>query len=172
MEITQYITESLFFAFILLVIFGSVVAVRATIMMHSVLGLAVCLLGVAGLYYHLGSMFLTLMQVLIYVGAVCIVIIFGVMVGYTPREVKEKEIAGKNFLLAVSACVAAFIMLSVAIIRTVWTPAAEKTGDFTLKYLGETLLYRYCLAFELISVILLAAIIGSIILAQIGEEDA
>ena len=171
MIVYQYIAEALFFAFILLVLMGSLLAVRARILMHAVLGLAVALLGVAGLYYYLGSMFLTLMQILIYVGAICIVLVFGIMVGYTPTEVAKKRIVGKNFVLAVSASVAVFLLLAVGIRRAVWTQSAEKLGDFSLAFLGENFLYRYCLAFELISVVLLAAIVGAIILARGGREE-
>ena len=105
MILYQYITEALFFAFILLVFFGGLLAVRTRILIHAVLGLAVSLLGVAGLYFYLGSPFLAMMQILIYVGAVCIMIVFG-------------------------------------------------------------LLYQYCLAFELISVVLLTAIVGAIVLSR------
>lgn len=171
MIVYQYIAEALFWAFILLVFTGSLLAVRTRILMHAVLGLAVALLGVAGLYFYLGSMFLTLMQILIYVGAICIVLIFGIMVGYTPTEVAEKRITGKNLILAVSAGIAALLLLAVGIRHTLWTPAAEKLGDFSISFLGENFLYRYCLAFELISVVLLAAIIGAIILARGGREE-
>jgi NADH-quinone oxidoreductase subunit J len=171
MIVYQYIAEALFFAFILLIFTGSLLAVRTRILMHAVLGLAVALLGVAGLYFYLGSMFLTLMQILIYVGAICIVLVFGIMVGYTPTEVAEKHITGRNFVLAVSAGIAVFLLLAVGIRHTMWEPAAERLGDFSLTFLGENFLYRYCLAFELISVVLLAAIIGSIILARGGREE-
>ena len=57
MIIYQYIAEALFFAFIFLVFFGSLLAVRTQLLMHAVLGLAVSLLGVAGLYFYLGSIF-------------------------------------------------------------------------------------------------------------------
>jgi NADH-quinone oxidoreductase subunit J len=101
MTFYQYIAEGLFFAFVLLVITGSLITIRARILMHTVMGLAVALLGVAGIYFYLGSMFLTLMQILIYVGAVCIVLIFGIMVGSTPTEIAEKTIKGrKNIFLA------------------------------------------------------------------------
>ena len=92
MTFYQIIAEGLFFAFIILVILGSLITIRAKILMQTVLGLAVALLGVAGIYFYLGSMFLTLMQILIYIGAICIVLVFGIMVGYTPTEVAEKGI--------------------------------------------------------------------------------
>jgi len=166
-----YVAEALFFAFIFLVLFGSLLAVRTQVLMHAVLGLAVSLLGVAGLYLYLGSVFMSLMQILIYVGAVCIVIVFGIMVGYTPSQVATQNIKSKNQLLATAAAAAAFFLLIVTIGETVWVPAAVKTGDFSVEYLGRNLLYKYCLVFELISVVLLTAIVGSIILARGGREE-
>ncbi|TWI73242.1 NADH dehydrogenase subunit J [Desulfobotulus alkaliphilus] len=166
-----FIAEALFFAFVILTFMGAILAVRARLLMHAVLGLAVCLLGVAGLYFYLGSIFLTMMQILIYVGAICILMVFGVMVGYTPQEIAESNFKGKNRFLAVAASFTGFFLLLIPLLRATFTPALEKTGDFSLPWLGETLLYRYCMAFELISVVLLAAIIGAIILATGGRES-
>ena len=168
----QFIAEGLFITFILLTIMGSWLAVNARILMHSVLGLAVCLLGVAGLYFYLGSMFLTMMQILIYMGAVCIVLVFGIMVGYTPHESAEKNGISRNMLLGlVSSASAAFLLIGVAIGKTTWTGAVEKTGDFSIEWIGKNLMLKYCLAFELISVVLLISIVGAIILARGGREE-
>ncbi|MBF0100169.1 MAG: NADH-quinone oxidoreductase subunit J [Desulfobacterales bacterium] len=170
MIIYRYIAEGLFIGFIMLVMSGSILAVRSRILMHAVLGLAVSFLGVAGLYFFLGSMFLTLMQILIYVGAICVVLVFGIMVGKTPKEIDEKQLRGKHSILAVSLSTVIFFMLSASVFFAKWNPVTEKIGDFSMAYLGKNMLYHYCLAFELISVILLAAIIGAIILARGGRE--
>lgn len=172
MNAYQFVAEVFFILFILLTLMGSWLAVNSRILMHSVLGLAVCLLGVGGLYFYLGSMFLTFMQILIYMGAVCIVLVFGIMVGYTPNESAEKHVIGRNMLLGLaSSIVAAFLLVAMAIVKSTWTAAAEKTGDFSIEWLGKSLLLDYCLAFELISVILLIAIVGAIILARGGREE-
>lgn len=168
----QFVAEIFFITFILLALMGSWLAVSARVLMHCVLGLAVCLLGVAGLYFYLGSIFLTMMQILIYMGAVCIVLVFGIMVGYTPKESADKHVISRNMLLGlVSSGVAAFLLIVVAIGKTTWTSAVENTGDFSIEWLGQSLLLKYCLAFELISVVLLIAIVGAIILARGGREE-
>ena len=169
MTFYQIIAEGLFFAFIILVISGSLITIRAKILMQTVLGLAVALLGVAGIYFYLGSMFLTLMQILIYVGAICIVLVFGIMVGYTPTEVAEKGIKDwRNKFLAVSSAITAFLLILACVLKTDWIPAVADNRNFSVAHLGEEFLYTYCLAFELISVILLIAIVGAIILARGG----
>ena len=130
MIIYQNIAEILFFAFVLLIITGSFIVVRTKILMHTVLGLAVTLLGVAGIYFYLGSMFLTLMQILIYVGAICIVLVFGIMVGFTPTEVAEKHIKEKrNIFLAVAAAGAGFLMLLTSVLQTDWTASCNEEDE-------------------------------------------
>ncbi len=166
------VAEIMFVAFILLTIMGSWLAVNGKVLMHSVLGLAVSLLGVAGLYFYLGSMFLTLMQVMIYVGAVCIVLVFGIMVGYTPNETAEKTDLGRNMILGlVSSGVAAFLLVAVAFGKTAWETTEQAGRNFSIEWIGQNLLMKYCLAFELISVVLLIAIVGAIILARGGREE-
>jgi len=171
MLIYRYIAEILFFAFIVLVFFGGILTVKSKLLIHSVLGLAVCMLGISGLYFYLGSPFLSMMQILIYVGAICIVLVFGIMVGYTPTQIADKHLKGKNMLLAISSGVVAFTLFGIGIFKSNFVAASGKIGDFTMKWLGKSLMYDYCLAFELISVILLGAIVGAIILGQGGRGD-
>ena len=171
MIVYRYIAETLFYAFMILTFMGGFMAVRSRDLMHAVLGLAVSLLGVAGLYFHLGSPFLTMMQILIYVGAVCIIIVLGVMLGNTPDQLAKMNLKGRNMVLAVGACAAAFLTLFATLSVTGFAPAAEQIGDMSIRFVGQSLLFQYCLAFELISIILLTAIIGAIILARDGREE-
>lgn len=171
MILYRYLAETGFFLFVAMVAYGGFVAMRARYLMNAVLGLSLSLLGVAGLFFYLGSQFLALMQILICIGAICIIIAFGVMVGPKPKLEAERRVIGeRNMLLALSACAAGFCLLSAAILRANWTPATKRSGDFSVKYLGENLLYQFCLPFELISVVLLVAIIGALIISDIGRR--
>lgn len=149
---------------------GGVMTITARHLVNAVIGLALALFGVAGLYFQLGSPFLALMQVLIYVGAVCIMMVFGIMVGETPKQIAEKARGGRHLILAIGAVAAVAGVLAAALGRTEWRGALAKQGDFSLPWLGESLLNRFGLAFELISVVLLAAIVGAIIVARIGKD--
>jgi NADH:ubiquinone oxidoreductase subunit 6 (subunit J) len=169
----RYIAEMLFFVFAAFIFCGGLIAVHTRHLMNAVLGLALSLLGVAGLFFHLGSQFLALMQILLYVGAVCIIIVFGIMVGPRQNQEGEQRVIGRrNLLLAITACIAGLVLLVVTIVKTTWVKAEVYKGDFSLQYLGENLLNQFCLAFELISVMLLAAIIGALIISNIGKEEA
>lgn len=171
MIVYEYIAEALFYGFMILTFMGGFIAIRSKMLMHAVLGLTVSLFGIAGLYFHLGSPFLAMMQILIYVGAVCIMIVLGVMLGNTPDQLAAKNLTGRNMILALIACTTGFISLFVAIGQTKFAPAAEQIGDMSIRFVGENLLFKYCLAFELISVVLLTAILGAIILARGGREE-
>jgi NADH:ubiquinone oxidoreductase subunit 6 (subunit J) len=172
MNFYRYVAEGIFFVFTALVFYGGFVAIRARYLMNAVLGLALSLFGVAGLFFHLDSPFLALMQILIGVGAVCVIIAFGIMVGPKQKHESERKAkAGRNAILAISACIAGSALLIPAIIGTTWKPAAVRTGNFSVQHLGENLLRQFCLPFELISVVLLAAIVGALIIAGIGRED-
>ncbi|WP_305044841.1 NADH-quinone oxidoreductase subunit J family protein [Geoalkalibacter sp.] len=169
MILYRYLAEGIFFAFIVLIFFGSLLTVRARLLMHAVLGLAVAFIGVAGLFFHLGSPFMAMMQVLIYVGAVCVMLVFGVMVGQAPTQSAQTR-GGHNRWLGLGTCGAGFVLLSATLARTRWTAAAEQIGDYSLQHLGMSFLHQFVLAFELISVILLIAILGAIIIARHPEE--
>ena len=160
----------LFLGFIGITLFGALVATSAKRLIRSVAGLALCFLGVAGLYYYLGSPFVALMQLLIYVGAVCVTIIFAVMLAETSeckRVVRRNPSALALAVIASAGLVWAIITLAV---ETEWKPFPGQGGDGSLEKMGLSLLTTYSMSFELISVVLLVAIIGSLVLARSGRN--
>ena len=91
-DLMQTIAEIIFLVFVAATFFGAAVAVTTRRLIRSVAGLALCLMGVAGLYYFLSSPFLAFMQILIYVGAVCVTLVFAIMLAersYRAQEVKK-----------------------------------------------------------------------------------
>ncbi|MBI5444854.1 MAG: NADH-quinone oxidoreductase subunit J [Deltaproteobacteria bacterium] len=159
-----------FVGFAVLALFGGVIAVGAKKLIHSVLGLATSLVGVAGFYVYLGSQFLAAMQILIYVGAVCISITFAVMLARTPQEQEAQPLRlpvkiGAGFLVALFSA----LVLGSAALSTRWTPAPAVRVDASIVHVGAKLLTSYAFVFELISVVLLVAITGSVVLARRGR---
>ncbi len=163
--------EIFFYLFIIMILFGAWLAVTCQILMKAVMGLAMAMFGVAGLYLYLNSPFLALMQILIYVGAVCIMIVFGIMVGYTPKELAAYAIEPKNTLLSLVASLSTLGVIYLGLSRARWQPSPEAgSGDFGIANLGLNLMNRYGLAFELISVVLLIAIIGAVAITWNGKR--
>ena len=160
----------LFLGFIAITIAGAVFATNARSLIRSVAGLALCFLGVAGLYYYLGSPVVALMQILIYVGAVCVTIIFAVMLAETAeikRIVQRNAFAGTLGIISSAALVWALAALA---LKMDWKKTPGPVGDGSVAGIGQSLLTTYSMSFELISVVLLVAVIGSLVLARSGRS--
>src|SRR5664279_204634 len=91
----DYLLAAIFLFFVAATVGGALIAALATRIIRGVSGLALCCIGLAGLYYFLNSPFLALMEILIYVGAVCVTIIFGVMLS-EPDEPEPQEKPGRE----------------------------------------------------------------------------
>jgi len=132
---------------------------------HSVLWLALALTGTAGIFLLLNAEFLAAVQVLLYAGGIVTVAVFAIVV--TERLVGER-ITQTSRSLAGGAIVsiALFGLLVTAVIRQPLAAAAPPmTGDLT-KTLGETVLTRFVLPFELLAVLMLAALLGAVYFAR------
>ena len=160
----QILAQIGFAAMLALTFTGAIIAVFPRNILYNVLGLIVCLTGVAGLFLYLGSPFIALMQLLIYVGAICISIIFAIMLSRPLHlDLPKRHLPKVGLSLGVGAAV--FIMLSGIISRTAWQPAAVRSSDWSITTIGKYLLTRYDLVFEVISLVLLVAILGAIIIS-------
>ena len=160
----------IFLLTVALVITGAVIAVNAVRLVRAVAGLAICFTGLAGVYYFLLSPFLAMMQLLIYVGAVSILIAFGIMLAkpeeQTTTQTKRSLLAGP---LACSIAAMMFAALTVLGLKTQWQ-VFPRQGSGGIKAVGMALLTTHSLVFELISIVLLLAILGALVLAQRGRN--
>lgn len=119
--------------------------------------------GVAGLFVLLNADFLAAVQVLIYAGAIAILIIFAIMLTqYSPRGSPPNEQKWPAFILAA----ALLVVLLVGLGQTLWPLSSLAPLETTTEALGRLLLNEYVLPFEVVSVLLLAAIIGAIIISR------
>lgn len=152
---------------------GAVLAVSSQRVIRSVSGLALGSVGLAGLYYFLHSPFLALMGILIYIGAVCVTIVFAVMLAEPDEPPPEQprpraRLATAAALLVSLAAGGALAWLGV---HTRWPSAPTRPpGSGSVESLGVALLSTWCLAFELISLVLVLAILGALVLARHGRS--
>ena len=171
---STYIIPALFLFFFATTVAGAIIAVAAQRIIRGVCGLAVCCLGLAGLYYFLNSPFLALMELLIYVGAVCVTIIFAVMLA-EPEE-PARQVSRVTYWLAVAATtiVTAFIFWSLARLGVCgdWPTLALNQSSGSVETIGVKLLTQYSFAFEAISLVLLVAILGALAIARSGRHNA
>ncbi|PID42263.1 MAG: NADH-quinone oxidoreductase subunit J [Proteobacteria bacterium] len=157
-----------FLVMIVLTVIGAAIAALSERLVRAVAGLIICFSGVGGIYYFLNSPFMAMMQILIYVGAVCITISFAIMLA-SPEQTKK---TGPANLLSgpIGFMVAALICggMTVMALRTEWEVKA-KTATGTVREIGMLLLQQYSMVFELISIVLLVAIIGAVVIARGGR---
>lgn len=138
-----------------------VAAVRNLI--HAVALLIVTFAGLAGLYITLSADFIAVVQVLIYIGAIAILIIFAIVL--TPRASRLNQ---EGFMLLPALALAALVagtMIFVAF-DTSWAISDRSGFEGTATTIGDLLLDKYALPFEIASVLLLSAIVGAILLVR------
>jgi len=165
------LTECIFLVFIGVTIIGAIIATTSKRLMRAIAGLGLCFLGVAGIYYFLNSPFVALMQILIYVGAICVTFVFAVMLAAP----EGKDSVPKNSTLAgpASLIVSGVLAWGLAAFafKTHWQVIAPPVNNGSIAEIGKSLLTTYSMSFELISVVLLVAIIGSLVLGRTGRSN-
>jgi NADH:ubiquinone oxidoreductase subunit 6 (subunit J) len=153
--------------YLVLILAGGWAAVRCRNLVRALLGLIMTLFGVAGMYFLLAAPFIALMQILIYVGAVSVLIFFAIMLTRAPGGEAGEEDAGarpgrRTVLALLSGLLPAAILGAAIVTRT--PRVVPLKPEVPLSRLGEFLTGPYMLAFELISVVLLAAMAGAVVL--------
>jgi NADH-quinone oxidoreductase subunit J len=158
-----------FALYVLIIIGGGLMAILARNLVRAMLGLVLTFLGVAGMYLLLACPFLAFMQLLIYVGAVCVLIFFAIMLTRNFSEGEESKLPPLSAfcygLLSLAAPLLVFGPMIVIHGKAIQTKVPEETDTGAL---GEGLLREYVLPFELISIILLVAMAGAVYLAFRG----
>ncbi len=133
---------------------------------HAALSLAAVLLGIAGIYLALRAEFLAVVQILLYVGAVMTLVIFAVML---TERFGDKGVRHHNQLElpAFGGTIALAVALTGLIQRTSWPMNPETLiAKLSVRDLGNALMGKYVFPFEVISVVLIAALIGAILMAK------
>jgi NADH-quinone oxidoreductase subunit J len=150
---------------------GALIAALSTRVIRSVCGLAVCCVGLSGFYYFLHSPFLAMMEILIYLGAVCVNVVFAVMLAEPdePRRARgPRTWLWTALMLVVSAAV--FWSLTRLALGSSWQLLQPRVNDGSVHDIGIELLTTHSLAFELISLVLLVAIVGALAVARPGRS--
>ncbi len=162
--------DLIFICIIGLTMAGALTAVLAGSIVYSLMGLIVSLFGVAGLYVYLQSPFLAMVQILIYVGAVSVLIAFAVMlIGPQYRRPKEWTTLGKFGAAAAVAVVSLGMFLK--FVMEVFPRGKAPAIAVTTKHIGALFFRDLVLPFELISLLIVVAILGAIMLALFARGD-
>jgi NADH-quinone oxidoreductase subunit J len=162
--------EAVFILMLIITMAGALTTVLSGSVIYAMLGLVTTMFGIAGLYVYLNAPFLAMMQILIYVGAITILIAFAIMLaGPFYKRPKEWTTAAKFFASLVVSLISFFVFYGF-IMKFSW---AEGKGGFDLltKDIGRALFDRYAFPFELISLVIVVSIIGAIMLALLSKGE-
>jgi NADH-quinone oxidoreductase subunit J len=160
-----------FFALSVCIFAGAVFMLNMTRVVHMIFSIAFTFLSIAGIYVLLQAEFVAVVQVIVYTGAVSILAVFGIMMTRHDGKDEEKKRTGYKFFVFV--VVVAFLGLLIWAIQG--TPWGDHAADYdqmnNVKEIGKTLFNRFVIPFEVVSVLLLVALVGSIILAKEEEKS-
>lgn len=137
--------------------------------MYAAVSMVFCFLGVAFAYALLNAPLVAIVQVLVYVGAISIVIIFAIML----TEVQQGSYSlffNRQTLVAALAAIAAAVVLSVVVLGGDLGKIGTTSLNPSVQGLSKLLFSGYVFPFELVSLVLIAAMIGAIVLARREEE--
>jgi NADH-quinone oxidoreductase subunit J len=159
--------EVIFYFVAALTVLGGLGVVLARNVVHSALFLIAALLAVAAVFILLSAEFLAIVQILIYGGAVTILILFAMMLTRV-RDMPGALDGPQRPFAALAA--AAFLALSIlAVVSAEWPGETEEITVIAFSDLGDKLFRNWAAPFEVASLVLLVALVGAIILAR-GEE--
>jgi len=157
-----------FWILAVLTLAGGVAAMTLHRLVHCALALTVAFAGLAGLYLNLGAEFVGLAQLLVYVGAIAILIVFAILLT-RGGEGAEEHVFSPTGLAGAVIALAVFAVLAWAVETSGLAgtqAAANAVPSNTMQQIGMALMQRYVLPLEVIALMLTAAMIGAVILAM------
>ncbi|MFH1023236.1 MAG: NADH-quinone oxidoreductase subunit J [Planctomycetota bacterium] len=140
--------------------------VLARNLLYAALGLALTLLGTAGLFLLLHADFLAAVQVLVYVGGITVLILFALVLSADVLKKRDAPDRVNLFLGAVTAAGTFFFLAREAVRVAQRLPAAVGGFQPTTAHLGELLLGKYVLPFEIASVVLVVTMVGAVMILR------
>ncbi len=152
-----------------LTIGAAVAAMTLRNLVHCALAVAAAFGGLAGLYLQLDAQFVGFAQILVYIGAVAILIVFAILLT-RGGEAPEKSVFSATWLTGATVAVVVFGVLAWTIVKSlIGEREPAQTADATVKQIGDALMTKYVLPLEVVGLLLTAALIGAVIIAMRDE---
>ena len=159
-----------FYLFALLTLGGAILTITRRNAVHSAISLIVSLLGVAGLYLLQHAEFLFAVQIVLYVGGIMVLFLFVIMLVNLDQMAKERQF-NRQWMVALAAVVAVGVEIGYFFYRgqdsfklSEMVPPAPTMGNTEM--LADVLFRDYLLPFEIASILLLVAVVGSVVMAK------
>ena len=160
-----------FFVLSVLTIVGAAAALALRNLVHCVLALMLAFVGLAGLYLQLDAQFLGFAQILVYIGAVAILIVFAILLT-RGTESHSRSIVSPSWGMSSVVSVAVFGVLAGTIRPSVATRhSIPPQPAITVKQIGNALMSRFALPLEVIGLLLTAALVGAVTIAMQDKQE-
>jgi NADH:ubiquinone oxidoreductase subunit 6 (subunit J) len=169
--ISIYFPDLIFIAIAAVTMAGALITVLARSVIYALMGLVFTMFGIAGLYIYLNSPFLAMMQILIYVGAITVLIAFAIMLAGPMYKHPGEWSRPVKFIASAIVALVSFLFFYKALMHTDWLMNGVRDFDQTTKAIGRVLFDKLMFPFELISLLIVVAIIGAIMLALLSKEE-
>jgi len=156
--------DALLWVFGFVMIFAGLLVVTMRDIIRCGLAMIVCFGALAGIYVILGAPLIAAAQVIVYIGAISVLILFAIMLTQT-KDAPSRLVFQSQAIPAAIAAVIIGVVVALAIAATDWGEATERVRVAT-NALSKVLFDQYVLPFEIVSVMLLAAVIGGVFLAK------
>ena len=161
-----YVAQNVFFAVIALtMIYAAFRVVTTGNVVHAALWLVVVLAGVAVQFLFLGAEFVAVTQVLVYIGAVIVLFLFGVMLTRASMG-DDESVADEKRAMAAVVGVLLFAVMAIALIDSFEDVRVVTDQPQSVVTVSDSIFSQYIVPFEAVSVLLLAALIGAIVVAR------
>ncbi len=161
------VSPFIFWVLSAVVLAGAYTVVRSDNIFHAGIALIGCFLGIAGLYITLGAAFVAGLQVLIYAGAIAVLLLFAFMLTHNIMHLSPDKVTFSPLSGGFAAGLV-FILLSTVVIESYWKVDVVMSA-VSLTGIARSFLTTYLIPFELVSVLLLAALMGAIVIARKEE---
>ncbi|MDR3269202.1 MAG: NADH-quinone oxidoreductase subunit J [Tannerella sp.] len=160
-----------FTALAVFIIVSSVLAVTTKRILRAATYLLFVLFGIAGIYFQLNYSYLGAIQLLIYAGGITVLYVFSILLtsGQQGEDYAEK-LKPSKMLAGIVTAAAGLIICLVVVLKNTFPPSHLDHGELNVRTIGYALMgvekYQYILPFEVISILLLACIVGVILIAR------
>ena len=160
-----------FFILGVLTIVGAAAALTLRNLVHCVLALMLAFVGLAGLFLQLDAQFIGFAQILVYIGAVAILIVFAILLT-RGAESPSQSIVSPAWAASSAVSIAVFGVLAWTIRSSMATRhAIPSQPEATVKQIGDALMSRFALPLEVIGLLLTAALIGAVTIAMQDKKE-
>jgi NADH-quinone oxidoreductase subunit J len=160
---------AIFYVFAAITVGAAAIVVLARSLIYSAFALLFTFFGVAGLYVMLGADFLAATQLLIYVGGILVLLLFGVMLTHKLYDL-DLRTEFTNFLGGFTVAAALFAILVKTALVTPWKLGPGRLPAPTTAEIGQQFLGAYLLPFEAASILLLVALMGAAMIVRRKKE--